>query len=194
MRISFFYHEFMVLCAQAKHYEIFHWHTICYLTRITLVTILFSNLTMKHTRDQLIEALFENMNSVKRGFYWRMHNLTRDVAISGTQLELLFIPGHNQPVSSKQLAELLHMTPGAVSQLADSLEQQELIERQTSEQDRRVQYLRVSEKGEEFIRSFEKSRHKVMEAVIKDLSDEELEVWLRVQQKMIAYFKSEATE
>jgi DNA-binding MarR family transcriptional regulator len=149
---------------------------------------------MQHTRDQLIEALFENMNSVKRGFYGRMQNLTRDFAISGAQLELLFTIRHNQPVSSKQLAGLLHMTPGAVSQLADSIEQQSLIERHTSEKDRRVQFLRVSEKGEKFIRSFEKSRRKVMEAIIKDLSDGELEIWLRVQQKMIAYFKSEATE
>jgi DNA-binding MarR family transcriptional regulator len=149
---------------------------------------------MQNKRDQLIEALFDNMNSVKRGFYWRMHNLARGFEISGTQLELLFTIRHNQPVSTKQLAGLLHMTPGAVSQLTDSIEQQSLIERHTSDQDRRVQFLRVSEKGEQFLRSFEQSRRKVMEAIIKDLSDTELEVWLRVQQKMIAHFKADATE
>ena len=120
--------------------------------------------------------------------------MTRDFPISGAQLELLFTIRGNQPTSSKQLATMLHLTPGAVSQLLDSLLQHNLVTRQTSEQDRRVQYLSLSEKGEQLLHNFEKARRKIMEAIIADLSDEELEVWLRVQQKMIAYFKSETTE
>ena len=149
---------------------------------------------MKQSRDQLIEALFDSMNAVKRGFHGSLQNMTRDFPISGAQLELLFTIRGNQPTSSKQLATMLHLTPGAVSQLLDSLLQHNLVTRQTSEQDRRVQYLSLSEKGEQLLHNFEKARRKIMEAIIADLSDEELEVWLRVQQKMIAYFKSETTE
>lgn len=149
---------------------------------------------MKPSRDELIQALFENTNAVKRGVQGRLQQLSRDFSFSGAQLELLFTIWHSQPISAKQLAATLHMTPGAVSQLVEGVTQAELIERQTSEEDRRIQYLRVSAKGEELIHSFEKGRRQMMEDIVEDLSDEELEIWLRVQQKMIGYFKAKPKE
>lgn len=149
---------------------------------------------MRPSREQITRSLFENMSALKRGMHGHLLALNRDSPISRSQLELLFAIQHTQPVNSKQLATQLQMTPGAISQLAESIEQHGYIERRTSESDRRIQFLHVSAKGETLIRGFEKQRRQMMEAVIADLSDEELEVWLRVQTKMVEYFKPETAQ
>lgn len=148
---------------------------------------------MNHSRDTLIQDLFENMNALKRGMRNHMHALMPDCPLSRTQLELLFMVQHMQPVSSKQLAAHMQLTAGAVSQLIEGIERQGFLERHTDEQDRRVHHLSVSAQGEQLIRAFEKNRRRMIETIIKDLSDEELEIWLRVQKKMVTFFKTEIT-
>lgn len=146
---------------------------------------------MATKRDKLVETLFENMSTVKRTMSGHMQALNRDCPISHAQLELLFAIRHTQPVSFKQLAKQLYLTPGAVSQVADSLEQQELIVRKADADDRRVQCLTVSAKGATLLADIEKRRHRIIDIIIQDLSDEELEAWLRVQQKIISHFHTD---
>jgi len=145
-------------------------------------------------RQALVEQLFESMNTLKRGMYSQLHVINRDLPISRSQIELLMAIRHAQPVSFKELAKQLCLTPGAISQLAEGLEQLELIERKTSIADRRLQYLETSKKGATLLQDVEKRRRKLLETVMQDLSDEELELWLRIQQKMINQFQSETTE
>jgi len=145
-------------------------------------------------RDKLITELFENMNAFKRAMHGRVSSFSNESPLSHAQLELLFTLRYIQPVSSKQLAEKLHMTPGGISQLVESIESHGYLERKASEQDKRVQFLYVSDKGEKLLRSHEKSRRQLVESVISDLTDEELAMWVRIQQKMTQHFKSEPKE
>lgn len=145
-------------------------------------------------RETLMQQLLENMDAMKRGMAEHFQALMRDCPISRSQLELLFTIRHTQPVSFKQAAQLLYMTPGAVSQLAEGLEQGGFISRQADENDRRVQYLQVSPTGTRLLQRIEKHRNSLMRTIMHDLSDEELAAWLRVQQKMVKHFQSESTE
>lgn len=147
-----------------------------------------------NSRDHLIQSLFENMNAMQRSMHAHKQKLFGEQTVSSSQLELLFTISFAQPVSSKQLAAQLHLTPGAVSQMLESLEQQNYVERRTSETDRRVQYLRISPEGELLLKSAEKRRRDFIQAVIKDLTDEELQVWLRVQEKMANHFNTDTTK
>jgi MarR family multiple antibiotic resistance transcriptional regulator len=142
------------------------------------------------TRDEMIKTLFENMSVAKRGMHARMQSITNDYPISHTQLELLFTIEHLQPVSFKQLAHKLHLTPGAISQLVDSLTQQSLVERETDPNDRRVQCLRLSKKASEMMDAIKQHHRNVLNRVVQDLTTEELTVWMRIQQKMIAEFQT----
>ncbi len=137
------------------------------------------------TREEIIKNLFEQMSVAKRGMYTRMQAITNGLPVSRTQLELLFTIKHLQPVSFKQLAAQLQLTPGAISQLADGLNQHGLIERETNPNDRRSQTLQLSGDGVTLLQTIEKRRRETMERVVKDLTNEELTVWLRIQQKMI---------
>lgn len=145
-------------------------------------------------REELTNQLMETMQAMKRGMHAYQQAHAQDYPLSHAQAELLFTIRHSQPVSAKDLAKKLNMTPGAISQFVEGIEQQGFLERRTSETDRRVQYLHISAKGEELIKRFEQQRHQMMKTIIHDLTDEELEVWLRFQQKMIAYFNAQTTE
>jgi len=149
---------------------------------------------LRTNRDTLIQNLFENMNALKRGMAGHMQLANRDCPVPSSQLELLFAIRQTQPVSFKHLAQQLYLTPGAVSQLAEGLEQHELISRHVDDHDRRMQLLHVSKKGTKLLQTIEKRRQGILELLIKDLSDEELAVWLKVQEKMIKHFQTETTE
>ena len=144
---------------------------------------------MSTQRELLLQRLFEHMDAVKRGMSSHMQRLSRDCPVSRTQLELLFAIRQSQPVSFKQLAQQLYLTPGAVSQLAEGLEGDGLISRQADESDRRIQCLRVSRKGNRLLDTIERQRERLLEAITTDLTDEELALWLRVQDKMLDYFQ-----
>lgn len=148
-----------------------------------------------HTnRDALIQQLFENVSAMKRSMasHWQLTN--HDCPVSQAQLELLFTIRHMQPVSFKQIAAHLHLTPGAVSQLVEGLEQHQLVNRQADPHDRRVQCLELSQNGTVLLRGIEQRRRSLMQAIAEDLSDEELELWLRVQTKILNHFQTEPTK
>lgn len=145
-------------------------------------------------RNALIQTLYENMGTLKRGMHSYFQAANFSTPVSRSQMELLFTIRQAQPVSSKLLAQKLCLTPGAVSQLAEGLETQDLISRHPDEHDRRIQCLEVSPKGNKLLGEVEARRRAAMEAIITDLTDEELEIWLRVQQKMLTHFQNEAQE
>ena len=137
-------------------------------------------------RDELLSLIYENMSATKRLMHSRMHALVGNCAISRSQMELLFTLRHlhkSRP-TSKQLAAHMHMTPGAVSQLLDGLAEQGLVIRTADPADRRAQTLQVSETGLAAIRDIEKRRHELMHQVMQQLTTEELQVLLRVQEKL----------
>ncbi len=146
---------------------------------------------MPQSREELVSQLFENMDAMKRGMYSYFHALQKDFPVSRTQLELLTTISHLQPVSFKDLAQRLYLTPGAISQLVDGLATQSLILREQDPLDRRIQALRLSKKGNKLLQTLEKRRHTIMERVIQDLTTDELVAWLHVQQKMIAHFRAD---
>jgi DNA-binding MarR family transcriptional regulator len=145
-------------------------------------------------RNTLIQTLYENMSTLKRGMHSHFQAADYGVPISRSQIELLFTIRQTQPVSSKLLAQKLCLTPGAVSQLAEGLENQQLITRRADTRDRRIQCLEVSAKGNELLQKVEARWRSAMEAIVADLSDEELEIWLRVQQKMLKHFQADNQE
>ncbi|HSX06688.1 MAG TPA: MarR family transcriptional regulator [Candidatus Saccharimonadia bacterium] len=145
-------------------------------------------------RAQLIQSIFESMSTMKRGIAGRWQPSNKDCPVSHGQLELLFTIYHGQPVNFKQLARQLYLTPGAVSQLVEGLEQHKLITRQADPKDRRIQCLEVSAEGIKLIKQIENYRRSIMEDVMTSLTDEELELWLRIHKKFLEQFEKRQTD
>ncbi|MBG6060094.1 DNA-binding MarR family transcriptional regulator [Cryobacterium sp. MP_M5] len=76
--------------------------------------------------------------------------------LTRTQLDVLFVLAHTpDPVTPGQLAALLHVTPGAVTQLVDQLREHDLVEQYASDQDGRVRLLQLSSAARTQVEAFE---------------------------------------
>ena len=76
--------------------------------------------------------------------------------LTRTQLDVLFVLAHApDAVTLGQLAALLHVTPGAVTQLVDQLREHDLVEQYASDQDGRVRLLRLTSSARSQVEEFE---------------------------------------
>jgi DNA-binding MarR family transcriptional regulator len=145
---------------------------------------------MEQSREELTKRIFEHSEAMKRGMYTHMQAYFHNLPLSRPLLEVLSAIKHLQPVSSKEIAQQLYLTPGAVSQSVESLDQEGYLVREADANDRRIQYLRLSKKGEKLLQDVEKQRRNMMEKAMQGLTLEELTVWLKVQTKLIQQFQA----
>ena len=76
--------------------------------------------------------------------------------LTRTQLDVLFFLAHApDSVKPGQLAALLQVTPGAVTQLVDQLRENDLVEQFASDQDGRVRLLRLTSSARSQVEAFE---------------------------------------
>ena len=76
--------------------------------------------------------------------------------LTRTQLDVLFFLAHApDSVTPGQLAALLQVTPGAVTQLVDQLREHDLVEQFASDQDGRVRLLRLTSSARSQVEAFE---------------------------------------
>lgn len=76
--------------------------------------------------------------------------------LTRNQLDVLFFLAHApDSVTPGQLAALLQVTPGAVTQLVDQLREHDLVEQFASDQDGRVRLLRLTGSARSQVEAFE---------------------------------------
>jgi len=142
-------------------------------------------------REALIEAIFSTMQQLHRTSQARMHTLMGQHDISLTQMELLLTVKHRQPVSVKDLAAQMRLTPGAVTQLLEGLSQRNYVGREPAEYDRRMTMVSLTPSGAEKLRSLWEQRKATLRQIMDTLDVEELAVMLRVQEKMLRHFEKQ---
>src|SRR4051812_621167 len=121
-------------------------------------------------REQLIRSIFENVGLVKRNIYNHLEVNRHILPLPMSQLELLVTIRHNQPISFKELARQLCLTPGAISQVVEAVEQEGYVTRENDLKDRRIQSLRISKKGTKLLLDVSKRRQAIMREVLEDLT------------------------
>jgi DNA-binding MarR family transcriptional regulator len=141
-------------------------------------------------REQLIDAIFETMQQLHRTSTTRLHTLMGKHDISLTQMELLLIIKHRQPISVKDLAAQMRLTPGAVTQLLEGLAARNYIGREPAEFDRRITMVSLTPSGADKLRSLWEQRKATLRQIMNTLDDEELTIMLRVQGKMLRHFEA----
>lgn len=142
-------------------------------------------------REVLIEAIFSTMQQLHRTSQTRLHALMGQHEISLTQMELLLTVKHRQPVSVKDLAAQMRLTPGAVTQLLEGVGQRNYVGREPAEYDRRVTMVSLTPSGAEKLKSLWEQRKATLRQVMDTLDAEELTVMLRVQEKMLRHFEKQ---
>lgn len=135
-------------------------------------------------RTESISELVAALTSIKRAMHGKSYQCTSGKSLSTGQLMILFAIKHHGPISGQELAVRLAMTPGGVSQLVETLVEDNLVERTTKPQDRRVQELTLTELGEAEVASIETERLAIIRHATKELTDNELQQLVRTLQKI----------
>lgn len=143
-------------------------------------------------REELVEAIFTGMQNMRRAATPRFHNLIGQYGLTPSQLELLLMVKARSTITAKELAGQLHMTPGGITQFVEALVQSGYIQRTQDSFDRRITHLTISDAGRKKLAALKQHRLCIMEQIMCDLTSGELQVMLRVQQKMLRQMEEAA--
>jgi DNA-binding MarR family transcriptional regulator len=141
-------------------------------------------------REALIEAIFTNMQQMHRAGTAKFHAMIGQLDISPSQLGLLRCVKELQPVSVKDIAAYMRLTPGAVTQLMEGLVASGYLERRPDTRDRRVTHVSLAEGGSKKLKELWERRKAALRGIMQELDTEELAVMLKVQKKMLHHMEA----
>lgn len=146
----------------------------------------------KSTRADNINEVISLLAGVKRSMQGRTYHCKDGSSLTSGQLSMLFTLKQHGPISAQEIATRLAMSPGAVSQLVESLSESNYIVRTPRTSDRRVIDLELSDTGLQQITSIEHERHIIIREMTDDLSDTELKQLISALQKMLHVLQKHA--
>ncbi len=90
----------------------------------------------------------------------------------------------------KELAELSHITPGAVTQFVNGLVQKGLVAREGDPSDRRIVRLKLTELAKKQMEKFRKDHLDSMSKIFEALNDDEIKQLIELFIKMDTYHET----
>lgn len=109
--------------------------------------------------------------------------LNRDVPLHSLEIHLLTAIDENPGISSQELARKFFRSKGAISQRIKVLTKYGLITRETSSENHRVSLLYTTETGKIACKNhiaYDHERHIVYSELLKDFSEEEIEICQKI--------------
>lgn len=141
---------------------------------------------MGSDKDNLLNLMKEQLDS----FFYNIKQLSQHSRLEGSLNEglsfLLYILWISGRSKVSDIAQKLGITNGAVTQMADKMVKADLIIRERSEEDRRIVWLSLSEKGKNMVNEIHNSRFEYFRSRLSQLSEEDLENSIEVFQKLNA--------
>jgi len=136
-------------------------------------------------RNELVQNLIENLTETMHGLH-ASQNFPLGKFIIGKQqiMILLFVYRKNGAVSVKEIAEFLHVTPGAITQFIDGLVKKKLVEREQNLNDRRVINIKLSQATQKQFNQFKKDYLKSASQAFGNLSDQEIKQFIKLIKKI----------
>ncbi|MEG2348353.1 MAG: MarR family transcriptional regulator [Clostridia bacterium] len=95
----------------------------------------------------------------------------------------------NNEIQLSQLRKYMKIAPSTLTQVVNSLEKKELIERNIDKSDRRNIYLKVSKKGSEFTKKAHGMMEDMLSEYIEAMGKEDIKEIIRLLNKTLNYFE-----
>lgn len=134
------------------------------------------------------EKLLDELNSVLNAFFYSMkqmaHQIKCDLPLAEGQIFLLYLLREHGNYKVSELANRLGLTAGAVSAMTDKLIQFDLIQRERSEDDRRVVWISLTDKGKQVISEIQHNKFNLIRMRFGGLSEEDLKRATEVFEKL----------
>lgn len=130
---------------------------------------------MTRAREELLQSLSEKLGVVMRGMHTGQRFPFGEFALGRPQVRILFfVARKKEGASVKYLAEMLDVTPGAVTQFVDALVEKDLVRREEDPDDRRILRIKLTGIAESKFEQFRKDYSTAVSHVFETLSDKEI--------------------
>lgn len=142
---------------------------------------------MINARKELLQILTEKMASVMRRVHADQSFRCSELKVSPPQVRILFfIAKQREDVALKDLAEMLGVTPGAVTQFVDALVETNLVKREEDAKDRRIIRIKLTTLALSKLEEFRKGYLASVNRVFSVLSDSEIKEFVALLEKVDA--------
>ena len=111
--------------------------------------------------------------------------------ISNNDMHIIEAIGIEEPRNMSVIAHRLSVTVSTLTTNMNGLEKKGYIRRERSQEDKRVVYVLLTEKGKKAFYHHRDFHKKMIKAIIKDLSEEEMEVLYRCLQNLNHFLEPE---
>jgi DNA-binding MarR family transcriptional regulator len=126
-------------------------------------------------RRELLEIFYSVIKKVGRE--WKKQFKS---PINSSQFLILKALYHSGPQKATELAEIIQMTPGAITGASDKLVAEGYAKRMGAKEDRRVVYLEITDSGEKIVESMIENQKIVIEQFFEGISDEDIDHLIRI--------------
>lgn len=114
--------------------------------------------------------------------------------ISNNDMHIIEAIGLGDGGTMSVIAKKLNITAGSLTTSMNSLVNKKYVTRERSEQDRRVVFIRLLDKGVKAYRHHEDFHQQMTDAVIKNLKEEEVDVLVRTLGSLSDFFRDYGKE
>lgn len=97
----------------------------------------------------------------------------------------------NGAMKQSEVARVLGYTPGALTNIADRLMKDAYVERTFDKGDRRIIRISITEKGRNILDQAQKTGQKMRKDIFSILTEEEIQQYLDIQQKLLRHLDGE---
>lgn len=104
---------------------------------------------------------------------------------SRTQLDILTLIDEQADRTVKELAGMLAMTSGAITQTVETLIRRGLICKRRDSRDRRYTRLSLTSAGQDAVSNYYAKRSRMLQAITDELSENELRMMIRIADKLL---------
>ena len=125
---------------------------------------------------------------------WMSAKIEKVHDVTSSQILAVFIISQEDKVTMGQLAQMLDLTPRAITGLMSGLEKKKLVTRTKDQNDARITWLSLSEIGKKFLKDTRPDASKKLSTLFEVLTKKEQIELVRVIEKLTDHMKAQIDE
>jgi DNA-binding MarR family transcriptional regulator len=125
---------------------------------------------------------------------WMSAKIEKVHDVTSSQILAIFIISQEEQVTMGQLAQMLDLTPRAITGLMAGLEKKKLVTRTKDQSDARITWLSLSEAGRRFLKNARPDASKKLSGLFEVLTKKEQIELVRIIEKLTDHMKSQIDE